>query len=243
MKRVVLALVSLFVLADAFALFVWWTHPQGARKMGFSGRLPFGLDDRLPYPKAAPTPAPEPAGAGMLPVVAKGGPESPETAPEALPAVEEAAAEGPGGCRGGPECKNYCSASKHWAECLAYCSKYPEKCQSEGSPAETAVRSMERAQGLRSGVPITGVRRPGGTDGMARDPATGPGIGEGHDAGSLGGCRSMEECSDFCSKPENRRVCDAYCSKPENRQRCDQSKELLRQRGVMTGPEDGAGEE
>ncbi|MFA5137977.1 MAG: hypothetical protein WC728_02000 [Elusimicrobiota bacterium] len=239
MKKVVIVLVSVFLFADGLALLVWWTHPQGARKMGFSGKLPLGLEVMLPYRKAAPAPSPASAasaGASAFPLDARGVPEVPEATAAERPSGSGPqtpggdALGGPGGCRGSLECRNYCSAPSHWAECLAFCSKHPDRCQSEESPAATAVRSMEEAQGPRSDIPISGVRRPGRGDAKAHDPA------------ALGGCRDMEECSEFCSKEENRQVCDAYCAKPENQQRCGKSKQILQERGVMPGPEGGQGE-
>jgi hypothetical protein len=39
----------LFILVDVLIAFVWWTHPKGARKMGYSGAIPFELPFEMPY--------------------------------------------------------------------------------------------------------------------------------------------------------------------------------------------------
>lgn len=49
MKKIVVYVVFIFIIADALALVVWWTHPQGARKMGYSGEIPFALPFELPW--------------------------------------------------------------------------------------------------------------------------------------------------------------------------------------------------
>ncbi len=49
MKKIVVYLIFIFIVADALALIVWWTHPQGARKMGYSGEIPFNLPIKLPW--------------------------------------------------------------------------------------------------------------------------------------------------------------------------------------------------
>ncbi len=49
MKKMVVYIVFIFIIADALALVVWWTHPQGARKMGYSGEIPFALPIKLPW--------------------------------------------------------------------------------------------------------------------------------------------------------------------------------------------------
>lgn len=49
MKKIVVYLICIFIIADALALVVWWTHPQGARKMGYSGEIPFALPIKLPW--------------------------------------------------------------------------------------------------------------------------------------------------------------------------------------------------
>lgn len=88
MKKLAVLLALGFLLADVYALMIWWTHPKGARAMGFprAGTLPFELPFALPLvtlpegggAAAATAPAPPPA----MP------PERPAQRPEPAPAPE-----------------------------------------------------------------------------------------------------------------------------------------------------------
>lgn len=79
MRKLGALLIVLFLLIDAAAFLVWWTHPKGARSMGFSGRVPFAL----PFATAGPAePAEAPAEPLPPSVTQKFDEKSPDPGPE-----------------------------------------------------------------------------------------------------------------------------------------------------------------
>jgi len=139
MRGMVILLVFLFVLVDAGALLVWWTHPQGAKKMGLSGDLPFELPVALPWMRKKQSFLRQaPAGGAPQPVAAAA-PRQDQPAAQpmraARPAAQTEAApmtpmtgmaavtNKPGNCAGPKACSDYCLDVSHRDECQAYCVK------------------------------------------------------------------------------------------------------------------------
>lgn len=99
MRRLAALLALLFLLVDVYAFMIWWTHPRGARAMGFpqAGTLPF----QPPFPLPLVT-LPEGSDAAQAPPPE---PEPPPAMPSASPAEEarrperepEPAPQGPAG--------------------------------------------------------------------------------------------------------------------------------------------------
>ncbi|MBI2670462.1 hypothetical protein HYX18_00580 [Candidatus Woesearchaeota archaeon] len=108
--------------------------------------------------------------------------------PEIQKAIEEGTfTGGPGGCKGPRECEEYCSKPEHGEECLEFAKKY----------------------GLVEHIPPEGFESP--SRNFRRSPGE---FGEGGfeeefggDFSGPGGCRSPEECRDYCSRTENYQEC------------------------------------
>lgn len=174
MKSFLAFLLFLFVLFDSAVFFVWWTHPKGAKQMGFSGKVPFTVPFPLPWATAGGKPsadAPAEGAEGETPT--EPGAEAatqPRVKTAAAPAQTPGGRKGgqmapakagkPGGCRTAKQCSQYCLDTAHRDECQNYCMvsahrkeclrwdkliSRPEEAEEGAAPAEEAAEGGEEA--------------------------------------------------------------------------------------------------
>ena len=172
MKSFLAFLLFLFVLFDSAVFFYWWTHPKGAKQMGFSGKVPFTVPFPLPWAAGggkdlaeAPAEGAEDQASGEPGADASAKPQvKTAAAPAQTPGGRKGAqptpakAGKPGGCRTAKQCSQYCLDTAHRDECQNYCMvsahrkeclrwdkliSRPEEAEEGAAPAEAPAEGEE----------------------------------------------------------------------------------------------------
>lgn len=166
--------------------------------------------------------------------------------PEEAEMVRKTGGKGPGDCRGKEQCENYCQESSHMEECINFGIEHnliPEN-EREGA--------LKAAEALKRGVKMPNCRGKQECESYCQKPenakecldfAEAAGFMNPEESaqarkmmetgltGGPGGCKSKEECEEFCRQPENTETCLDFAAKsgmmpPEESERI---KNIMRQ--------------
>lgn len=135
---------------------------------------------------------------------------------------------GPGGCRGREECDSYCQESGHMEECINFGIEH------NLIPEDEREGALKAAEALKRGVKMPNCRGKNECDEYCQKPenvkecvdfAEAAGFMKPEESaqarktmelgltGGPGGCKSKEECEEFCRRPENTKTCLDFAAK------------------------------